>query len=90
MKFFVPIQAFVWPLATAAVIGRVADDCKVLPGDPAWPSADAWNSFNQTIDGKLIATVPLGSICHPGGFAGSSYDAAACETLRSEWDLPAA
>ena len=90
MKSFVPIQALFWPLATAAVIRQVADDCKVLPGDPGWPSADVWDNFNQTIGGKLIATVPLGAICHPGGFGTAVHDVEACETLRSEWDLPAA
>lgn len=36
--------------------------------------------LNTTVGGRLIATVPVGHVCHKGGpFA--AYDEAACEEL---------
>ncbi|KAL2216000.1 hypothetical protein M432DRAFT_123522 [Thermoascus aurantiacus ATCC 26904] len=60
-----------------------ASGCRCLPGDPCWPSPDAWSKFNQTIDGRLIKTVPLGSPCHI-----PEYNAAECETIREGWQWP--
>ena len=33
--------------------------CRTIPGDDAWPSKVDWDQLNQTVHGKLIATVPL-------------------------------
>lgn len=57
--------------------------CYCMPGDPCWPSADAWSQFNDTLSGRLIATVPIGSPCH-----NPNYDADACNALQAEWTLP--
>ncbi|KAL4862388.1 hypothetical protein BDV12DRAFT_207283 [Aspergillus spectabilis] len=57
--------------------------CRCMPGDTCWPSHATWSRFNQSIDGRLIATVPLGTPCH-----GSAYNAAECDALRAEWTLP--
>ncbi|KAF2848176.1 FAD-binding domain-containing protein [Plenodomus tracheiphilus IPT5] len=54
--------------------------CKVFPGDAKWPSQPEWDAFNQTVGGRLVATVPLGAPCH-----GSSFDNATCAALKSEW-----
>ncbi|KAL0940341.1 isoamyl alcohol [Colletotrichum truncatum] len=70
--------------AAAAVLHKRADDsCRCLPGDACWPSTDSWNTLNTTVDGKLIATVPIGSVCHD-----PNYDEAACTALRAAWTLP--
>ncbi|KAL5048960.1 hypothetical protein BDW71DRAFT_176885 [Aspergillus fruticulosus] len=57
--------------------------CRCMPGDACWPNRAAWSRFNQSIDGRLIATVPLGTPCH-----GSAYNEAVCDALRAEWTLP--
>ncbi|KAL4908218.1 hypothetical protein BDW74DRAFT_147070 [Aspergillus multicolor] len=57
--------------------------CRCMPGDACWPDRATWSSFNQSIDGRLVATVPLGRPCH-----GSAYNAAVCDTLGEEWTLP--
>ncbi|KAL2811443.1 hypothetical protein BJX63DRAFT_399278 [Aspergillus granulosus] len=57
--------------------------CRCMPGDPCWPSPAAWSRFNQSIDGRLIASVPLGTPCH-----GAAYNAAKCDALREKWTLP--
>lgn len=57
--------------------------CKCFPGDSCWPSKQNWDSFNTTVNGRLIKTVPLGSPCHD-----PHYDDALCETLKTEWKFP--
>ena len=60
--------------------------CRCFPGDSCWPSSEVWQAFNETIGGKLIATVPLGSLCHNDGF--SLYDAQKCHYLQTQWEQP--
>ena len=64
-----------------AVLGK--PDCRYLPGDSGWPSDLQWKLLNVTVGGRLIKTVPLATPCH-----GPSYDAAACESLGSQWLNP--
>lgn len=64
----------------AVASSQASTQCKTFPGDSAWPSTTEWSSFNQTVDGRLIKTVPLGSPCH-----GSAYDSATCESLQEQW-----
>ncbi|KAK4155836.1 FAD binding domain-containing protein [Chaetomidium leptoderma] len=66
-------------LAAAAT----ATQCRVLPGDANWPDAASWAGLNRTIRGRLIATVPIGHVCHD-----PTYDAAACATLQQTWTQP--
>lgn len=58
-------------------------DCKNVPGDTGWPTSQDWAKLNQTVGGRLIATVPAASVCH-----GKTYDESACDTLRGGWDFP--
>jgi len=60
--------------------------CKCFPGDACWPSPTKWASFNQSLGGKLIATVPIGSPCHYSAFG--PYDEIQCEALRAAWTNP--
>ncbi|KAL2019325.1 hypothetical protein VTK56DRAFT_9792 [Thermocarpiscus australiensis] len=59
-------------------------NCRVLPGDRDWPSPGQWASLNETVHGRLIASVPLGSVCHDAPF--NNYDAEACARLQSTWN----
>ncbi|PWY96635.1 FAD binding domain protein [Aspergillus sclerotioniger CBS 115572] len=61
--------------------------CRCFPSDPCWPTPQQWDDFNTTISGRLIATTPLGSVCHTNNTF-TSYDASACASLRSIWDYP--
>ncbi|KXG50411.1 FAD-binding, type 2 [Penicillium griseofulvum] len=56
--------------------------CKCTAKDACWPAIADWASFNKTLDGKLIATVPLGSPCHD-----PSYNGKECSTLADEWEF---
>jgi hypothetical protein len=57
-----------------------ASGCKTFPGDKAWPAKPEWDAFNRTVNGRLVATVPLGTPCH-----GASFNNATCENLKSQW-----
>ena len=58
-------------------------DCKCFPGEECWPTVEEWSDFNATVDGRLIATVPLAAVCHDNAWG--SYDNATCVTLRNGW-----
>ncbi|KAJ5630613.1 FAD/FMN-containing dehydrogenase [Penicillium longicatenatum] len=65
---------------------QAKEDCYCFPGEPCWPSISQWAAFNRTLKGRLIATDPIGSVCHSDGPFGA-YNASACEDLRAKWDL---
>lgn len=71
-------------MATASE-GPEAPDCKCIPGDDCWPTAQEWVDFNATISGRLVTPPrPLAAVCH-----NPEYDQAACASLRARWTDPA-
>ncbi|KAK4099847.1 FAD-binding domain-containing protein [Parathielavia hyrcaniae] len=74
-------------ISAAVVLGALAARttalCRVLPGDAGWPDAAAWAALNETINGLLVATVPIGHVCHD-----PTYDADACAALQQGWTRP--
>lgn len=56
--------------------------CKVLPGDPSWPSDDIWETFNSLLGGSLIRPVPLAASCYADW---SSYDVDICAEVSGQW-----
>nr|WCO08189.1 RNase T2 protein [Pestalotiopsis microspora] len=60
------------------------NSCRVLPGDAQWPKVSDWNSLNKTIQGRLIASVPLSSVCHDAPF--NNYNADACAAVQTTWN----
>ena len=60
-----------------------SSSCRCFPGDDCWPSVATWNAFNQSVDGRLVATVPLATPCHT-----PNYDAKTCKVLKEGWLLP--
>ncbi|KAK4160556.1 putative FAD-linked oxidoreductase [Cladorrhinum sp. PSN259] len=61
--------------------------CRSFPGDRSWPAARDWDAFNRTVGGRLIATVPIGAVCHDT-FPGVRYDAQKCAEVRDLWPKP--
>lgn len=59
---------------------HTAQHCRYIPGDAGWPEADLWSQLNLTVDGRLIATVPIGTVCHD-----PNYDEAKCKELTESW-----
>jgi hypothetical protein len=72
-------------LAAFAQAGTPEDSCRNIPGDKAWPSKDEWAKLNETINGQLIKTVPMGSVCHYAPYG--NYNQTECEALRESWDF---
>jgi hypothetical protein len=60
--------------------------CRTYPGDAAWPTAAEWHAFNQTIGGRLVATVPLAAPCHNDEWA--VYNNETCAALQHGWLEP--
>lgn len=54
--------------------------CRCIPGDSCWPSVSDWLALNDTVQGRLISTIPLASPCHT-----SSYNETTCGILKQEW-----
>ncbi|GLA82316.1 hypothetical protein AtubIFM56815_006500 [Aspergillus tubingensis] len=69
------------PIAVAST----GSSCRCFPGDACWPSTQDWDTFNATLGGRLIATVPAASVCHYNSTF-LPYDAAACEELLAVWN----
>ncbi|KAL8881457.1 MAG: hypothetical protein Q9198_001347 [Flavoplaca austrocitrina] len=57
--------------------------CRCLPGDTCWPKAQEWAELNRTVNGQLIATVPVAAPCHD-----PIYNAAECSKIRELWAFP--
>lgn len=60
--------------------------CRCFPGDSCWPTTAEWTSFNESVGGRLVATVPIAASCHHSALA--PYDASTCEDLRANWWFP--
>lgn len=63
-----------------------SSDCRCFPGDACWPGSTEWAAFNQTVGGRLIATVPIASVCHYDNL--TAYDPVACADLQAVWNYP--
>ncbi|KAI1095734.1 FAD/FMN-containing isoamyl alcohol oxidase MreA [Rostrohypoxylon terebratum] len=81
-------------LAIAAPISdsntTVDSQCRFIPGDPAWPSQSDWDSLNETVNGNLIATIPLAAPCHTTVLGQSNvlFSEDECSKLRDAWFTP--
>ncbi|KAH6698253.1 hypothetical protein BKA61DRAFT_530825 [Leptodontidium sp. MPI-SDFR-AT-0119] len=70
-------------LLLQATTAAVSSTCRVIPGDPEWPSECLWNGLNSTVKGHLIKTAPVGQVCH-----GPTFDAVKCDEVKSKWNDP--
>ncbi|KAI0381467.1 FAD-binding domain-containing protein [Hypomontagnella monticulosa] len=52
-------------------------ECKVFPGDDAWPSEAEWTQLNSTLGGALLKPKPSAAACYPG----PDFDAQRCQFL---------
>ncbi|KAJ5775074.1 FAD binding domain protein [Penicillium nucicola] len=80
----VKLGAFLGLVLIAPTIQAAREpSCRCFPGDDCWPSVSTWNTFNQSVNGRLVATVPLATACHA-----PSYDSQKCNALKEGWLLP--
>ncbi|KAK0744880.1 hypothetical protein B0T21DRAFT_281433 [Apiosordaria backusii] len=73
------------PLASAHSFAG-SSNCKNIPGDSSWPGDSDWSTLNETLGGRLIASVPLAAVCHHEPF--NIYDEEKCKTVKDGWDKP--
>ncbi|KAI1264013.1 hypothetical protein F5Y18DRAFT_392247 [Xylariaceae sp. FL1019] len=83
MLLILPALVLAFPAATASTL---APTCKYIPGDSGWPGAHQWAELNSTVQGRLIATIPLASVCHASGPYASRFNPSACAALKPLWD----
>lgn len=86
--FFTTMKTSCLPFGLCAALAFVlgaADSsrCKCFPGDDCWPSKEEFEALNNTVNGRLVATVPLAIECHDPHF-----DNMTCSVLQSEWLQP--
>jgi hypothetical protein len=69
-----------------------SSQCKCGPTDSCWPTATQWARFNTTVGGRLIKTVPIGSVCHTTTIVEQTtingYNAAQCANVQANWNIP--
>lgn len=65
------------------IFGRATTNCRALPGDVSWPSNPVCNALNKTLNGHLIASVPMASACHDAPF--NNYNATLCAQIQASW-----
>ncbi|CZR67436.1 uncharacterized protein PAC_17335 [Phialocephala subalpina] len=53
------------------------------PGQKCWPSLQEWQQLNQTIDGHLFQTIPMGAPCYPNS---PDYDPIACGVVEDGYN----
>lgn len=63
---------------------RTDSECRCFPGDACWPTESDWKALNQSVNGQLVATVPIGSVCH----GDETYEAKECANLKEAWHVP--
>ncbi|THU90643.1 FAD binding domain protein [Dendrothele bispora CBS 962.96] len=61
----------------------IGKNCRILPTDPSWPTQDVWDAFNNSVDGRLVKTIPLGNPCHD-----PTFNQEQCDTIRNNWHIP--
>ncbi|KAJ5279618.1 FAD binding domain protein [Penicillium angulare] len=85
MSFYsLKLGIFLGLVVSAPLIQAFGDSpCRCFPGDECWPSVETWDGFNQSVDGRLVATVPLATPCHA-----PNYNLLECESLKNGWLLP--
>ncbi len=55
-----------------------------VPSHPCWPSTVVWDSFNATISGRLIQSVPPAAVCYPSR---EEYNEKAWQDILKKWTV---
>jgi hypothetical protein len=69
-------------LALSTAVKADGPTCRTIPTDAKWPSLDAWQKLNASIDGRLLRPTPLGAYCHPDQ---PVYNADKCKQVQAAW-----
>jgi hypothetical protein len=69
-------------LATFGVAAESSFNCQ--PGQMCWPTQQQWQQLNQTLDGHLYQTVPLGAPCYNDS---SYFNIDICASVQSTYNI---
>jgi hypothetical protein len=69
-------------LATFGVAAESSFSCQ--PGQMCWPTQQQWQQLNQTLDGHLYQTVPLGAPCYNDS---SYFNRDICASVQSTYNI---
>jgi hypothetical protein len=69
-------------LATFGVAAESSFNCQ--PGQMCWPTQQQWQQLNQTLDGHLYQTVPLGAPCYNDS---SYFNRDICASVQSTYNI---
>jgi len=81
MKF---LASLIYIFGVALAASSVSDpgyNCR--PGQKCWPSRQEWQQLNETLDGHLYQTIPMGAPCYANS---TYYDAATCSAIENEYN----
>jgi FAD/FMN-containing dehydrogenase len=76
--------SLIFPLGFAVAALAATDpgyDCR--PGQNCWPSWQEWQQLNQTVDGHLYQTIPMGAPCYANS---AYYDATECSFVEDNYN----
>ncbi|KAH8600686.1 hypothetical protein B0O99DRAFT_589582 [Bisporella sp. PMI_857] len=84
MVIFRQLQMFTYVTQLVGLVSAFSHGpvCKSVPGSNLWPNDRAWSALNNSISGRLIKTVPPGSVCHP---TQPTFNPLACPSVQAGW-----
>ncbi len=58
--------------------------CRCLSNDPTcWPNTTVWNTFNASVDGRLVSPQPSAAVCDS-----DPPNVNACTIATAQWSNP--
>lgn len=79
--------AVVWRFGISTASTQTHPRCRYIPGDAEWPGFAEWNTFNASLGGKLVKTIPIGSPCYRDQ-PFTAFDQAQCDQIQKSWNIP--
>lgn len=80
------VLCFLSDAAALHISSSTPTTCRYLPGDLGWPSNEEWAKLSHSVEGRLIAGIPLGASCHNSIYG--TYDDGMCAQVQAEYDQP--
>jgi hypothetical protein len=75
LRYWVVMAAY-----SFAVLANPAHRHQCKAGDACWPSLQAWDAFNTSINGQLILSYPSAAVCHT-----DQYSEELCAVAKQNW-----
>jgi hypothetical protein len=75
------ISVSLWVVCIIAVAAESSFSC--LPGQKCWPTQLQWQQLNQTLDGHLYKTIPLGAPCYKNS---TFFNEDVCVSVQSTYN----